>query len=76
MLVVCIFSGALAAKRQERPDNRWTGQENLETWRGPWKLLCPLSGWTGRETKAERSREVLGVTGKPMAEPDLGFSSF
>lgn len=32
--------------------------------------------WTGRETKARRSRKLLRVTSEPMAELGLGPSSF
>lgn len=37
---------------------------------------APNPGWAGGETEAERSREVLRGTGKPMVEPRLGPSSF
>ena len=51
---------------------RWRGQDNLDL-EEPWETTVTntLAGKVG-ETKAERRREVLRVTGKFMAQPGLG----
>lgn len=86
ILWVCIFSDVEAAKRQKRPGMdrggpmEKAGQPRLRRTLGDYCDQHP--GWIGGVTKAERSKEVLRVTGELIAGqvrdllfPTLGIAS-
>lgn len=76
------FCGSSASQAFRQPRGRKdkgrqmekAGQHRLRRALGNYCAQPPI--WTGVKTKADRHRGVLKVTGKSMAEPGVGPSSF
>lgn len=76
---ICTSASSLAFGQPRGRKGQTTDEQGRRTYRPGGALgnyYAQYPGWISGETKAERSRKVLRVTGKAMAEPGLGPSSF